>query len=101
NRTPHCLPARDEEGGPDRDGFWRGRNSVAQLGPVERRGNLPLGVVPRRKGSAPHSANCNRLRFCRSQYGLRKDWREMLDLPETGSRNAAGGFICAARTSAC
>jgi ribosomal protein S3 len=69
-----------KKSGANRDGFWRTRDSLAQLGPVERCRNFPFGVVSRRKGTASYPAYADRLRLRRSEYGLRQDWSEMLDL---------------------
>ena len=78
DRAPDCLSPRDEEGGAGGDGFRRAGNSVAQLGPLERRGNFALGMVSRRQSAAAHAAHSDRLRICGSEHGLRQDRREML-----------------------
>jgi len=80
DRAPNRLPPRDEKSGAGSNGFRRGRNSLALLGPAERRGNLALGMVPRRESSIAHFAHSDRLRFRRSKHRLRKDRREMLDV---------------------
>ncbi len=71
--------------------FGARRNSTALLGPIERRGNLPLGMVSRGQGTAAHFADRNRLRIRRSEHGLRQDRREMLDVSERRSATEPAG----------
>ncbi len=57
NRASNRLPPGHEKSGAGSNGFRRGRDSLALLGPIERRGNLALGMVPRRESSTAHFAH--------------------------------------------
>ena len=55
NRAPHRLSPRHEKSGAGGDGFWRARNSFAQFGSIERRGNFALGMVSRGESVPLHT----------------------------------------------
>ena len=57
------------------------RHQGARGGPVERRGNRPQGMVFARAAAAANAARGNRFRLRASLHDLRRDWREVLDLP--------------------
>ena len=52
----------------------------AVLGPPRRRGDVPVGVLPRGPGAAAHAARGHRLRLLRGPDHVRPDRREGLDL---------------------
>src|SRR5204863_9337283 len=80
DRASNCVSPGDEEGSAGGDGFWSAGDPVAQLGPVERRGDFAIGMVSRREGAATHFADADRLWIRGSEHGLREDRREMLAL---------------------
>src|SRR6202034_3163817 len=61
-----------------------------------RRGDVPVGVLPRGPGAAAHAARRHRLRLLRGPDDVRPDRREGLDLPPRGPADPgrAGGRGC-------
>ncbi len=78
---PGGVPPRNAQGDPVGDASaQRQGNPGAVLGPPRRRGNEPLGVLPRGPRPAAHLAGRYRLRPIRGQDHLRPDRCEGVDL---------------------
>ena len=79
-RAPRLVPAGDEEGVADSEGFRGGRHQVAGGRPFGRRRTGAGGNVPLGPGAAAHVAGGHRLRICRGAHGLRQIGHQVLDL---------------------
>ena len=86
---PGRVPSRDAQGDAVGDAAaQRQGHPGAVLGPSRRRGDEPLGVLPRGSGAAAHAARRHRLRPLRGQDHLRPHRREGLDLQGRHRRSA-------------
>ena len=87
-RAPRAVPPRDAPRGHEHDAHRRAGHQGPRVGPLERRGDRALGVVPRRPRAVAHVPRGHRLRLGRGEDHLRRDRREGLGVPRRSVRHA-------------
>ena len=87
-RAPRAVPPRHAPRRDEHDAHRRRRHQGAGVGPLERRRDRALGVVPRRPRAAAHAPRGHRLRVGRGAHDVRRDRREGLGFPRRSARSA-------------
>ena len=95
DREARDVPPRHEARRDEHHALRRAGREGAPVGPPERLGNRPHGVVPRRPRAAAHLPRRHRLRSGRSPHHVRRHRREGVDLQGRSVRQGrASGRRC-------